>query len=161
MKCLPPSDLNPADHGAIMLKYVPFLLLSSFLLTGCWSGLNPVSGKAIYKGQQMVGGQVFLNKKDDKNLNKVIPAGEIKEDGSFEIYTKGQRGAPAGTYTVTFFWAPPKTQDKNNKPKMSFGGAGEGPTRSVLPEKYTKYDKSEIEVTVTSGNNTLEPFELK
>lgn len=140
------------------------VLVPLFFLIGCGGGprLYPVTGKAMYKGQPMAGGNIFLNRKDDSSLDKVIPAGQIKEDGSFEILTNGKSGAPVGTYKVTFFWAGAKNEKQKGKKGSFFGGGNsEGPGDNVLPPEYRYHDKAKIEVTVKAETNQLEPFDIK
>lgn len=69
-------------------------------LTGCGNnaGLQPVKGKVAYKdGKPVEGGSITFN-----NSQKQISAsGDIATDGTFTLSFGTNKGAPAGTYSVT------------------------------------------------------------
>ncbi len=122
---------------------------------GSGTELVPVTGKALYKGEPMVGAKVFFAPKQavKADVNTVAPAAEVGEDGSFEVMTQGEKGAAPGEYTVTFFWAgQPGAASKKSRFK---GGAGEGPGPNLLPPNQIRRT-----VTITTETEELEPFRL-
>lgn len=126
--------------------------------SGSGASLNPVHGKVIYKGQPLKGALVTFHPTQSLNEVKAArPVGLTKDDGTFSLTTGQNEGAPAGDYVVTlicseevpqpggkkvFSTAPPESRDR-------FGGA------------YANAATSQIKVSIKSGPNQLEPFELK
>jgi len=84
------------------------LVLCLFLLAclGCGTSpagnLHPVKGKVTFEdGKPLTKGSVILVADPTKNNSaKHEPMGKIGPDGSFEVYTLNQPGAPDGTYKV-------------------------------------------------------------
>jgi hypothetical protein len=81
------------------------------------------------------------------------PTAHVGEDGKFELttYLKGD-GAPAGGYTITIDWVPPRPPPPH-KPKQ----AGD-----LLKGRYSDPGKSTISYSVEKNkDNNVPPIELK
>ncbi|HEX3146999.1 MAG TPA: hypothetical protein VHR66_02890 [Gemmataceae bacterium] len=90
------------------------MVLGLAALTSCQDGkpkgdlppLHPVKGKVLQNGQPVSGGGVQF-RTDPETADLVISA-EVTSDGTFELQTvhtissKVGKGAPAGTYKVTY-----------------------------------------------------------
>jgi hypothetical protein len=137
-------------------------LLALLSLTGlsCGGGkgsLNEVRGKVLHKNQPLGGAMVTLHPKGDKKDIKAVPSvGVTKEDGTFTLTTGKKDGAPAGDYIVTIICS--KEVGGGDKKILSTGGAE---TEDMLKGAYADRDSSKISVTIKSGKNELEPFDLK
>jgi hypothetical protein len=108
----------------------------------------PVSGKITYKGQPPVGAQVFLHPVNESDLTGVVPAGRVKQDGSFTITTyDSDDGAPQGDYVALIQWY-----------KLSPEGA---PGPNVIPGVYSNAKKSPARVSVASGPVVIPPITIK
>jgi len=135
------------------------LLVASCVVLGCGSaGYHPVTGKATYKGEPMVGAQLFFHPVGDKSPQAIRPGAQVQADGSYELKSMGQRGAPAGEYRVTVFWSGPK-KEGTKKPGLG-GGAEEGGGPNFIKPPYTDPDQSPLTATVRPGSNTI-PIEIK
>lgn len=120
--------------------------------------LNPVTGQVQFKGEPIPEGSVRLYPVDALGTGTPthVASGVVDEQGNFEIYTyrpegRGQ-GAPAGEYRLTFSWSgriSEMTQEKQDELK------------ELLPQKYTRPQTSDVNVTVVSGPNTIELITLK
>jgi hypothetical protein len=125
-------------------------------LCSCSGGdsLNPVSGKVLHQKQPLPGALVTFHPKNSA-LNAPRPTGLTKEDGSFTLTTGDKEGAPAGDYTITIICS--EIPKKESKVFMT-GGVD---TVDRLKGTYANMAESKIHVTVKSGDNLLEPFDLK
>jgi hypothetical protein len=85
------------------------------------------------------------------------PIGLTKEDGTFTVMTGQKDGAPAGEYMVTIICSVPV--NKKTGKAISLGSDEE--TIDVLSGKYADVNNSKLPVTIKSGPNQLEPFDLK
>src|SRR5262245_8971321 len=139
-------------------------LIGLLSLTGlsCGGGkgsLNEVRGKVLHKSQPLGGALVTLHPKGDKKDFKAVPSvGITKDDGSFTLTTGKKDGAPAGDYTVTIICSREVGgQDKKQK-DFSTGGVE---TEDILKGAYADRDNSKLSVTIKSGSNQLDPFDLK
>src|SRR2546423_9761382 len=98
---------NPQSRGWPAAAFGLSCLVLVGLISGCGRGsgpaLAPVSGKVTVDGQALTSGNVVLTPEDPKQIAKDIPApaGQIESNGTYEIQTGGQRGAPLGKYKVT------------------------------------------------------------
>jgi hypothetical protein len=91
-------------HARLRIRLLcGLLLLSAAACRGDSLGrIVPVKGKVTADGKSLNHGSVvFWPNKDKGNNSSVEAAAEIGEDGTYELYTKGQRGAPPGHYKVT------------------------------------------------------------
>jgi hypothetical protein len=121
------------------------------------SQLNPVQGKVLYKNEPLSGALVTLHPKGSTDVKADRPVGRTKEDGTFTVMTGQQEGAPAGEYMVTIICSQPV--NKKAGKVMSLGAEEE--TADVLRGMYADVNSSKLPVTIKSGPNQLEPFDLK
>ena len=78
------------------------------LSTGCGNStssgkLYPVAGKVVVQGNAPMskGGVRFKPDRSQGNTSTLEPVGVIQSDGSYVLFTNGQRGAPAGWYKIS------------------------------------------------------------
>lgn len=136
------------------------VLLSGLFCTSCSgnSGLNPVRGKVLHKGEPVEGAVVTFHPKGGADVWTVLPVGQTAGDGTFTLNTGNNSGAPAGEYIVTLI-CPQMVDEKGGKraglfkqrlsPADAFKGA------------YARESASPFKVEVKNGTNELEPFNLK
>jgi hypothetical protein len=62
--------------------------------------LVTVTGKVTKQGQAVSGGSVVYLPEDTTAKNPVAPKGAIQADGTYELRSEGQPGAPLGKYKV-------------------------------------------------------------
>ena len=122
------------------------------VLPGCGSGhipVEPTSGKLTINGSPAVGAIVGLHPvSGDFDERGTRPAGQVKQDGTFEFSTYGTGdGVPVGEYIVTINW--PQNP------------AGPDPGEDRLQGKYLQPAKSPLRITVKEGGNTLDPIALE
>lgn len=139
----------------ILLCWSCFGLLSLSALSCSGGGLNPVEGKVIYQGQPLSGALVSFHPKGQTDFKAISSVGYTKDDGTFTLTTGKQAGAPAGEYLVTITCS--------REVKRAGGGISTSmpETEDTLKGAYSNRDLSKIQVTVKSGKNKLEPFDLK
>jgi hypothetical protein len=135
------------------------LLLMACSLVGCGGGsYHPVTGKATYKGEPMVGAQLFFHPVGDKSPTAIRPGAQVQADGSYDVMSVGQRGAPAGEYRITVFWSGPK---KEGAKRPGFGGgAEEGGGPNFIKSPYSDPDNSPLTAKIQAGSNSI-PVEIK
>jgi hypothetical protein len=133
-------------------------LRGAVVLGGCGKGISvpstvPVSGVVKYKGKPLQGIRVTLHSQSAGSKPEFIPSGQTGPDGKFSLSTGAPgNGAPPGTYVVTF-----------EKPEIGSPAS----TGSIETEvdafggKYSDPTKSQWTVTIETGENSLQPFELK
>jgi hypothetical protein len=121
------------------------------------SQLNPVQGKVLYKNEPLAGALVTLHPKGSTDVKADRPVGRTKDDGTFTVTTGQAEGAPPGEYMVTIICSQPVNK---KGPKSKGLDAGEE-TEDVLKGMYADPAHSKITVTIKSGPNQLEPFNLK
>jgi hypothetical protein len=119
--------------------------------------LNPVQGKVMHKNAPLAGALVTFHPKGASDLKTERPVGRTKDDGTFTVTTGQTDGAPAGEYTVTIIC--PQAVNKKTPKQLSFGAEEE--TVDVLKGMYADVNNSKLSVTIKSGPNQLEPFDLK
>jgi hypothetical protein len=79
------------------------ILFGAIVSAGCKPSLPPmapVKGKVTLDGQPVTSGQVTFVPTDNKTDAGLLSAGTIGSDGTYEIHTEGQSGAPLGKYNV-------------------------------------------------------------
>jgi len=136
-------------HSTSRWRFRGLVLVVVALLCGC-SGSNrdrvpvhPVTGKVLVDGQPPEGATVVFHPVSSTEEMAHKPAARVQADGTFQVTTyEAHDGAPAGEYVVTVTWSAPPTPDR-------LGG------------KYSDPETSQLQVTVTEGENLLKPFELK
>jgi hypothetical protein len=142
------------------------VLLAALVCCSCskkGKPLYPVRGKVFFEGKPAIKALVIFHPLDDPDPNALRPRAEVKEDGSFEVfsYTAGD-GAPAGKYAVTVIGRtkPLKSPKPGAQPKKRKGKV-KPVTRIPLPARYADLKTSGLRVEVHEGENDLKPFELK
>jgi hypothetical protein len=96
----------------------PVILVTVCLAAGCSDGVGkrlPVEGRVLVDGQPLRGASgtvVFIPDRAKGNPCPVSPTGPIDAEGRYKLSTKGQPGAPAGSYVVTVSALPPGTGDR-------------------------------------------------
>ncbi|PQO46810.1 hypothetical protein [Blastopirellula marina] len=133
---------------------VAFLLLVLGITSlGCKEStgvaVHPTSGSLLINGEPATGAIVGLHPlQGDVDERGAIPAGKVKEDGTFVVSTYGvEDGAPAGEFAVTVFWP-------------QFPGRDD-PGEDRLRGKYALPTSPVTKVTIGKGENQLEPLDLK
>ena len=137
---------------------VVLLLLGAVVLGGCGKRISvpstvPVSGVVKYKGKPLQGVRVTFHPQTGTAKPEFIPSGQTGPDGKFTLSTGAPgNGAPPGTYVVTFA-----------KPEIG-SAASTGSVETEIDAfggKYSDPAQSQWTVTIESGENSLQPFELK
>jgi hypothetical protein len=155
MTCeVPPT--NAIRRTPVLL--VPAVLALAVLAGGCgdegdWKAVYPVRGKLLVDGKPAAGAIVsLLPEADVSNSRALRSTGEVQSDGTFRLTTYlAYDGAPAGPHAVMAYW--PGPLPPNSSP------TDVGPDR--LRGRYTTPDHPLARVTITEGENELEPFEIK
>lgn len=136
------------------------LLLSGLLLpgTGCdkpgSAAVVPVKGKVLLDGEPLKFGSVTLQP------TRGQPArGDIGPDGDFTLstYAPGD-GAPIGRHKVKVTCY--TSQDPAAKKDTDAGAAGMLGD-SLIPDRYTRFDSSGLEISILAGSSTPYVIELK
>jgi hypothetical protein len=120
------------------MRFVLLLLVAS--LMGCSSGETrlPVAGKVMWHGRPLTSGAVILRPDAAKgNTSKHEPRGTIDPEGSYQVATAGQAGAPPGWYKVGVVATEPG--DPNNPYAIR---------KSLIPAKYGDPEQSELSLQV-------------
>ncbi len=130
------------------------LLFLALFVPGCGGkGMKkvkvyPASGEVFYKGAPADGAVIHFHP-----VEKGMPPAfaTVQDDGSYVLTTYSEAdGAAPGDYVVTINW-------RDERP-----GDGEmivGPDR--MGGRYAKPDVSKLRATITEGDNTIDPFDLK
>jgi hypothetical protein len=109
-------------------------------LVGCSDEMRvPVSGKVFLENRPLERGTVVFHPEsagDDRTSD--LPAGEISEDGTYQLYTHYQRGALPGTYRVVV------SAYEGNTP------VGQ-PPKCLVPARYLETKTSELRVEVVKN----------
>jgi hypothetical protein len=111
----------------------------------------PVKGKVLVGGEPAAGAFVVFHPRGGAPAPGVEkPTAQVGADGSFQLTTfDAADGAPSGPYTVTVEWY--RLVGKGNDVQA-------GP--NVVPPEYGKPESTPIQVTVSEGDNALEPFQI-
>jgi hypothetical protein len=163
---------NISERGQMMLRRLYRVVVGAacaFSLIGCGNstGVYPVSGKVLYKGEPAAGAVVYFQRQGDvPPSQQLVPFGVVQNDGGFSLTSEGLGdGALPGKYSVLIEWrdatgngvVPVKSDGKSNLVKR--GRIHSGPDR--LKGRYFDNRKPLLEADVKAGPNPLEPFELK
>jgi hypothetical protein len=92
--------------------------------------LVPVSGKVTLDGNPLTKGMIYFASQDEKNRPE--PRGTIGADGTYDLATNGQPGAPPGKYVAVI-----TVEEKTEK--------------AVVPVRYTIPNKNPLTVEVSAG----------
>ena len=128
------------------------VVLFSVLLLGCSETpekLYPVSGVVTVRGEPLNGGTVQFEMKNKGETSGEVftAAGEIGEDGSYELLTFGEPGAPAGEHRV---WVTPNLARAPDKLGVSFEKL------SPVPKKYMLPTTTDLSYTVEEDANEID-----
>ena len=140
-----------------------FVFVTALGLVSCSGGaaaLNPVRGTVLYKDAPAGGVLVTLHLVGANEATSQPSTGYTNEDGTFDIVTGQDEGAPAGEYVVTMIWMQEVAGAKKKGPVISM--REEIPRADKLKGKYSDQKKPVFSsVTVKKGVNELEPFRLQ
>ena len=147
-------------------KLRPLGILAAVMIwltaAGCGSSVpttklkvTPVKGKVTMGEQPFPDATVTLVLQGDPPANYLGSAGTTDAQGSFEIMTGTQKGAPAGKYTVIVS----KTVGADGKPLVNDPNSGmdaqmmaaSGEVKELVPETHNDAAQSQTTVTVTDG----------
>jgi len=120
---------------------------------------NPVHGKVLYNNEPLEGVVVTFHPKGNEKMRE-LPFGITGEDGAFELETGKAEGAPEGEYVVTFY-CPQLVEGKPGKKGRPKGMVMQHEQEDRLRGAYANEGKSNFKVSVKSGKNELDPFNLK
>jgi hypothetical protein len=132
-------------HGTRRFVVVA-VLVAAFTSTGCGRpkleklSLLPVIGKVRVGDVPLAGIQIMYHPDPTRgNRSKWVAMAQTREDGSYELVTNGQKGAPRGWYKVTVM-VPPQ------------GGAGPfADTAAPIHVKYASLSSTDLSIEVTEG----------
>lgn len=114
--------------------------------------MYPVQGELLVDGEPAEGALVIFHPVSSSEPKTTNPNGRVQPDGSFHVTTyESDDGAPAGQYVVTVFWPEP--------PKSPVDHPAMGPDR--LKGRFTDPEASNIRITVSEGENILDPINLQ
>jgi hypothetical protein len=128
----------------------------TFACVGCGgrSGVYPVSGKVLYRGEPAAGATVtFVRKGATDRLQEQVPQGVVRDDGTFSLASPLGTGAPPGEYAVLVEWKVGAGKVKGRSPGLS------APDR--LKRRYLDPARPLLTATVEAKTNSLPPFELQ
>lgn len=143
-------------------------LASSIGLAGCGnpSGLYPVHGTVLHKGEPAAGAVVYFHHEGPgASPVPTIPFGIVEDDGHFNLACDSEGyGCPPGKYAVLVEWrdhtgdgvVAVNTRGKSKLVKRS--RVRSGPDR--LNGRYLDISKPLLHVEVLPRSNALPPFEL-
>ena len=115
------------------------------------SGLYPVSGKVMYKGEPAAGASVHFIRQGGNPMNEHAIMGIVEADGSFTLVCGHLgSGAPPGEYDVLIEWKQVTHQAKGQPQK----GADK------LRGRYCNAARPLLHAVVKAEANDLPPFEL-
>jgi hypothetical protein len=140
------------------LAFSPWLPLAAVLFCASCSGRgpHPVQGKVLYQGNPAKGAVVVFHPKGNDSLTAIPPTATTGEDGTFTLSSGKETGAAAGEYIVTITWP----EESKETTKISMEGPPP-PSPDRLKGRYANRETSTISVTVKSGPNQLEAFDLR
>ncbi len=122
------------------------------LVCGCGGGRDraAVEGKVLFNGRPLAFGTVMFQPSAGQPARA-----DIRPDGTFTMETPGEgRGAVVGPNRVRITcYEPPAPGANNAMLEPSLG-------RSLIPERYTSFHTSGLEVVVLAGHNEPFVFEL-
>jgi len=136
---------------------IPCLLVCGALcvVAGCTdrsARLAPFSGTVTYKGKPLEFGGVTMQPVRGGSISR----GVIQPDGTFEMTTDGEPGAPIGTNSVRvtcYTSQKPGAAAATREGELSVGA-------SLIPERYARFSSSGLTVEVKPGGNEPQVFEL-
>jgi hypothetical protein len=126
--------------------------------SGCSGGdsLHPAKGKISVNGTPAVGAQIMLFPVGKPDINYIPATATADAEGSFTLSTGKTPGAKAGKYVATVIWP-----DPNRKLTDAEKMQGLVTIPDLLKGRYASPEKSNIQIEITSGENALQPIEIK
>jgi hypothetical protein len=124
--------------------------------TGCDddTGLYPVHGMVLYKGEPAVGATVYFHRRGAADpFREQTPQGVVADDGSFTLAGPAGAGAAPGEYAVLVEWKEGAGKRKGRSPGLN------APDR--LKHRYLNPAKPLLLAEVKPTTNRLPPFEIK
>jgi hypothetical protein len=121
------------------------IALGCLCLSSCGSGDSigrtyPVKGKVTVNGEPLkLGTLTFWPNAAKGSKSSPEAAGQIAEDGSYELYTKGKAGALLGSYKVTVV---AQTIPDSTTPEKA---------KLLVPEKYTNRETTPLVIEVVAS----------
>jgi hypothetical protein len=144
-------------------RRIIFALVLSLLVSGlvsCSDGkvsLHPVKGKVLYRDTPAANVLVTFHPATGDDPRLQVPTGRTGDDGSFEISTGDDLGAPEGKYIVTLIWMQEKAGATKKAP-----GVPATQMEDKLKGKYAEPKNSPFtNVTVSQGSNELATMKLQ
>jgi hypothetical protein len=117
------------------------------------SGIYPVSGKVLYRGEPAAGATVtFVRKGVTDRSQEQTPQGVVRADGTFSLASPLGAGAPPGEYAVLVEWKVGAGKVKGRSPGLN------APDR--LNRRYLDPARPLLTAAVEAKPNSLPPFEL-
>jgi hypothetical protein len=108
----------------------------------------PVKGKVYLDDVLLKAGSVGFFPADYEGAPALEAGSRIKEDGTYELSTRGKPGALLGRYKVTVIW----------QTKVEPSRAGD--VKSLVPEQYTNKQTTPLEMEVMETREDGE-YDLK
>lgn len=138
-------------HNKRILAFTIAITAATLMAVGCSKTpekLFPVKGVVSVGGNPLNGGTVQFEMKDKGEATGKVytSAGEINEDGSYELMTFGKRGAPAGDHRV---WVSPNLAQMPDKLGINFE------RNSPIPKEFMTPIDSTLSYTVAEESNTI------
>ena len=111
--------------------------------------LYPVQGTVTVRGKPLSGGTVQFEMKNKGEASGEVftAAGEIGEDGTYQLSTFGKPGAPAGEHRV---WVTPNLARQPDELGVSVERL------SPVPKKYMLPTTTDLTYTVSEGDNQID-----
>jgi len=131
----------------------------AFLVSGCSGGgdsLHPAKGKISVNGKPAAGAQIMLFPSGKPDIKYVPATATADAEGAFTLMTGKDAGAKVGKYVVTVIWP-----DPNKKLTEGEKMQGLGNIPDLLKGRYASPEKSTIQIEITSGENNLQPIDIK
>jgi hypothetical protein len=120
-------------------------------LSGC-GGRIPVSGKVTVDDKPLKSGGVTFVPDTEKGNNSTVNAiGQIKEDGTYELFTEGKPGVAPGWYKVLI--AAAANPIDNSGAATTDGKKLYAPPQSLVHDKYSKLKATDLSFEVKSGGS--------
>ncbi|HEX5470953.1 MAG TPA: carboxypeptidase regulatory-like domain-containing protein [Lacipirellulaceae bacterium] len=156
-----PLPLGEGSGEGAWSRYCHQLLAILAVLAGCNHKAKtprpqpyPVSGKVLFQGKPAAGFRVAFYPIKELPGPQFAPSAMTDANGEFHLQSyQPNDGAPAGNYAVTFTWPQevPNRDDPGDAPNIV----------DRLHGRFSDPKKSQLNVTVHKGENTLQPFNVK
>ena len=126
---------------------------SCLLAAGCGHSpdlppMQKVTGKVTLDGQTVTSGKVQFLPEQATEGKSPVASGDIKEDGTYELFTAGEPGAAVGWHKVRVF----------GHQETDYEKAGD---QFTIPIVYNYPEKSNLRKEVKAGDDNTIDLELK